>query len=89
MTQVSASVAATTFAIKAGAVYSMMLLVIYAPVFVLHESRVARLADAHTKVERDTWLKVHGLHHSLSGTLTNLVALASPWLSGLATLFFK
>jgi hypothetical protein len=86
---VKTAVAANTFAIQAGAVFSMMLLMIYAPVFVLHESRVARLVDTQKPADREKWLKKNGLHRSLSGILTNLVALASPWLSGLGTLFFK
>ena len=85
--------AAATFTTMAGAVYSVLLVLIYVPVFVIHERRIAQMADdalvAGAQIDRDEWLKTQGLHGSLSSMFASLIALASPWLTSLVTLFLK
>ncbi len=80
---------ATVLAIAAGAFYTFALLVIYVPAFYAQECRISQLAERNTQVDPQTWRKTYGLHHSMSSSLGNLLAFASPLLSSLFSLLLK
>ncbi|HYC59318.1 MAG TPA: hypothetical protein VEK79_07105 [Thermoanaerobaculia bacterium] len=76
---------AYTGAVASGAIYSAVLIMMYAPVLLTHDQWASRLAEdaavSNPNFDFAKWREAQGLGRSVTGTLSEVGAVVGPWLA--------
>jgi hypothetical protein len=81
-----------SLSLSAGVLYSLLLLVVYVPVGLVHQKWVhevfAEQSDGPATVNRDEWLKNRGLDTSTLSLFMKVLVIAAPTIGGIVAKFF-
>jgi putative flippase GtrA len=77
---------AYTAAVVSGALYSVILLMLYLPVLLVHDGWVTIFAEeavAQSSIDLSKWREAHGLGRTAAETIGQVVAVVGPWATAL------